>query len=235
MKQIAAITALFAALSIVGCGTKSSNNSTSNVPVPAGKPVLPTFNSGTGQPAGNATGTQTMSSAPATTASVTLNPEHGQPGHRCDIAVGAPLNNAPATTATTSTNPTTVTAPATTQVQPVQPVATTATPATTAKGLNPAHGQPGHRCDIAVGAPLDSKPINVTANQTTTTTTPAQNPVTPMQVTPILPASNNNNATAPANAETKTAAGLNPAHGQPGHRCDLAVGAPLPADSGKKQ
>ena len=25
-------------------------------------------------------------------------------------------------------------------------------------GLNPAHGQPGHRCDIAVGAPLNSKP-----------------------------------------------------------------------------
>lgn len=24
--------------------------------------------------------------------------------------------------------------------------------------LNPAHGQPGHRCDIAVGQPLNSKP-----------------------------------------------------------------------------
>lgn len=24
-----------------------------------------------------------------------------------------------------------------------------------AGNLNPAHGQPGHRCDIAVGAPLD--------------------------------------------------------------------------------
>jgi len=27
---------------------------------------------------------------------VALNPAHGQPGHRCDIAVGAPLNSAPA-------------------------------------------------------------------------------------------------------------------------------------------
>ncbi len=26
-----------------------------------------------------------------------LNPAHGQPGHRCDIAVGASLNNIPAT------------------------------------------------------------------------------------------------------------------------------------------
>jgi hypothetical protein len=24
--------------------------------------------------------------------------------------------------------------------------------------MNPSHGQPGHRCDIAVGAPLNSKP-----------------------------------------------------------------------------
>jgi len=24
--------------------------------------------------------------------------------------------------------------------------------------LNPKHGEPGHRCDIAVGAPLNSKP-----------------------------------------------------------------------------
>ena len=33
---------------------------------------------------------------PATDGSVALNPAHGQPGHRCDIAVGAPLNSAPA-------------------------------------------------------------------------------------------------------------------------------------------
>jgi hypothetical protein len=38
----------------------------------------------------------TNDSAAAFKAGVTLNPQHGQPGHRCDIAVGAPLN-APAT------------------------------------------------------------------------------------------------------------------------------------------
>ncbi len=27
-----------------------------------------------------------------------------------------------------------------------------------APGMNPPHGQPGHRCDIPVGAPLDSPP-----------------------------------------------------------------------------
>ncbi|OYX80389.1 MAG: hypothetical protein B7Y83_18505 [Flavobacteriales bacterium 32-34-25] len=28
----------------------------------------------------------------------------------------------------------------------------------TAEGMNPPHGEKGHRCDIAVGAPLNSKP-----------------------------------------------------------------------------
>ena len=33
---------------------------------------------------------------PAASGDVALNPPHGQPNHRCDIAVGAPLNSAPA-------------------------------------------------------------------------------------------------------------------------------------------
>jgi len=66
------------------------------------------------QPAGNAT------------AAKGLNPEHGLPGHRCDLPVGAPL---------------TVTAE--------QKSAAPAKPKT-----NPQHGMPGHRCDLAVGAPL---------------------------------------------------------------------------------
>ncbi|CAN5891225.1 hypothetical protein BH11BAC4_BH11BAC4_24790 [soil metagenome] len=73
-------------------------------------------------------------------------------------------------------------------------------------GLNPAHGQPGHRCDIAVGAALNSPVTKPTVSETTTT---------PQRVV---------NATAPA---VKTAPGMNPPHGQPNHRCDIAVGAPL--------
>ena len=45
------------------------------------------------------------------TAGVTLNPAHGQPGHRCDITVGAPLNAPAATTSaqtTVASNPTIV-------------------------------------------------------------------------------------------------------------------------------
>jgi hypothetical protein len=51
------------------------------------------------------------------------------------------------------------TAPAQTRPQttPVKTVPQT-TPSPTAAGLNPPHGQPNHRCDIAVGAPLNSPP-----------------------------------------------------------------------------
>lgn len=80
-----------------------------------------------------------------------------------------------------------------------------------APGMNPAHGQPGHRCDIQVGAPLNS-PAGKPAPQPVTT--PVQQPV---QSAPSI-------LTAPTG---NTAVGMNPAHGQPGHKCDVAVGAPL--------
>ena len=109
----------------------------------------------TAVPAQNAT-------VPTNVTGAGLNPAHGQPGHRCDLAVGAPLNAAPAkTTSTISTNP--VATPAT-----VQPTITANAPKT-APGMNPAHGQPGHRCDISVGAPLNSAP----AKPVTATSTPA--------------------------------------------------------------
>jgi hypothetical protein len=106
-----------------------------------------------------------------------------------------------------ATAPATTTPPPVT-IQPAKPQSTT-TAATSTAGLNPAHGQPGHRCDIQVGAPLNSAP----AKPTTITTT--------QQPAVVLPQS----TTTPAATST---AGLNPAHGQPGHRCDIAVGAPLP-------
>jgi len=125
-----------------------------------------------------------------------MNPSHGQPGHRCDIAVGAPL---PASAA-----PILNTAPITAPVVNSQANATTATQpqsvASVAKGLNPPHGQPGHRCDIPVGQPLSSAPAVVS--------TSVNKPV----------------AEAP---DTLFAKGLNPAHGKFGHRCDIAVGQPL--------
>jgi hypothetical protein len=107
--------------------------------------------------------TTAVTPAPATTQTQTattaagMNPPHGQPGHRCDLAVGAPLNSAPKQTAKTTSA----------TVIP-QNIVTTTTQVKTAPGMNPPHGQPGHRCDISVGAPLNSAPA------TTTTVTPVK-------------------------------------------------------------
>jgi hypothetical protein len=92
----------------------------------------------------------------------------------------------------------------TTQTETVTPVEKTATPVKSDDGiaLNPAHGQPGHRCDISVGAPLNSKPTPVKTND---------------QVSDVML----DNGTALPKGT------LNPAHGQPGHRCDIKVGEPL--------
>jgi hypothetical protein len=99
-----------------------------------------------------------------------MNPAHGQPGHRCDIAVGAPLNSPPGKTAAqpalSNPNPnqqavkiTPAGSGAPALLKP--PVASA--PVATAPGMNPPHGQPGHRCDISVGAPLSSPPGNAAA------------------------------------------------------------------------
>ena len=85
----------------------------------------------------------------------------------------------------------------------------------TAPGMNPPHGQPNHRCDIPVGAPLNSKKVEATTVKTTDNQTTTTAPIAAPQ----------NNA-----GSTTIAAGMNPAHGQPGHRCDIPVGAPLPTN-----
>lgn len=148
-----------------------------------------------------------------------INPAHGQPNHRCDIAVGAPLNSVANGSATTAQ-------PANTQVQPqMQTVTQTATSKTvTPKGMNPPHGEKGHRCDIAVGQPLNSKPA--AAVTTTTVATPAATSgevTNNFTVQPPVPALLSTNAT-----NTATPAGMNPPHGEDGHQCGIAVGAPLP-------
>lgn len=143
-----------------------------------------------------------------------MNPPHGEPGHRCDIPVGQPLNGNPAP------------APATqnitvgnngVQIDPnsVSPgkitIDKSGKPVKTAPGMNPPHGEPGHRCDIPVGQPLNSKPVpqpqpaqNIVQNTPTPQPAPAPNP--------------------PTGEKPK----LNPAHGEPWHNCAVKVGEPLP-------
>ena len=103
--------------------------------------------------------TSTAVATPTQTTPAGMNPPHGQPGHRCDLAVGAPLNSTPAKTqpATNSTPQNITIKPSTTQ--------TTTNTTTTAPGMNPPHGQPGHRCDNRVGAPLNSSPAKNTVEE----------------------------------------------------------------------
>ncbi len=82
-----------------------------------------------------------------------MNPPHGQPGHRCEIPVGAPLNSAP-TTAPANNSGSVKPAISTTPMTSIPAPTSTSAPAQTAHGMNPPHGQPGHDCAIAVGAPL---------------------------------------------------------------------------------
>jgi len=123
-----------------------------------------------------------------------LNPEHGKPGHQCSVPVGAPLNSMSPLNSTP--------APSSAAMQkilsfPIQPNSESISLA--ADAPNPDHGKPGHRCDIAIGAPLNS--------------TPHSSPPPPVASV--------------QQPEVVTLPGRNPAHGKPGHRCDIAVGAPL--------
>jgi hypothetical protein len=149
-----------------------------------------------------------------------LNPEHGKPGHRCEIPVGAPLNSvsqpnlsAPVVAAPTSSSNSAPAANIPLNLKGLTSLGTAG------GALNPEHGKPGHRCDIAVGAPLNGSAAG------------AQASVQPVNIPVSQPTANvQAPITVPANTGTSakvSAAGLNPEHGKPGHRCDIAVGAPL--------
>jgi hypothetical protein len=157
---------------------------------------------------------------PASAGSGKLNPKHGEPGHRCDIPVGSPLDSKPA-----SASPASKPQPAT-SVTP----AVAAAPATGTGPLNPKHGEPGHRCDIPVGAPLNSEPSQVTASSPATPevqSTQASQPAATNAATALpkptlrLPGVNAPSSVTSANPK------YNPKHGEPGHRCDIKVGALL--------
>lgn len=140
-----------------------------------------------------------------------MNPPHGQPGHRCEIPVGQPLNGtaAPVQSPNPAAQNIQVNGNNSVKIDPNSIKQNNSAPVKTAPGMNPPHGEPGHRCDIAVGQPLNSKPGAPPVSQTT-----AANPQ-PVQVSQ------------PAVANTGPKPELNPAHGEPWHDCAKQVGAPL--------
>jgi len=165
---------LFALILLCACNSEKKENAQTVIPTPTGIQGLQKSN--TVQPAAQNAKTNLI-----------FNPPHGDAGHTCALAVGASLHQTAAVQPQKNATPQPVTVP-------VSPVVNTS-----GKKLNPKHGEPGHRCDIAIGAPLDSKPTQVVTTQPAVKQTVA----------------------------IKTGKGLNPPHGQPNHRCDIAVGAPL--------
>ena len=147
--------ALFA-LILSSCGNNNSRPDTDKTlgtpqissPVEA-NPVTTTqvsTDTNTVAPAIQATPAAVPAAVPTPVATGKVNPPHGQPGHRCDLQVGAPLDGAPAPAAT---------APVINTTPAIAPPAASPLPAGIASPkTNPAHGLPGHRCDLAVGAPL---------------------------------------------------------------------------------
>jgi len=221
-------------VSLVSCESQSDNNSQSqSVVFPASTRTGPVPIVGTPLNANN-----NYSSTPAgDNAQVTLNPQHGQPGHRCDLAVGAPLPSYTSNNSTSSPNgneqvtlnpqhgqpghrcdlavgaplPVTGINNLTQSLKAENVSNITTTTNNTASGLNPKHGEPGHRCDIAVGSPL-SQPVKTNAQSVSVPTGATNNK---LEYNPF------------SNTALTVAPGMNPKHGQPGHRCDIAVGAPL--------
>ena len=141
MKYLYPAATVLSFIFLVSCDSKADNKeqlAAPSVSPSTAAPVLPMNND----------------TAAAFKAGVTLNPQHGQPGHRCDIAVGAPLNT-PATTVQPNVSATAAPVTTATNIETKKVVPEVNSSST---ALNPKHGEPGHRCDIAVGAPLNSKP-----------------------------------------------------------------------------
>ncbi len=217
------VTAFFPGIVAISCnsGVDQTRNQNTLSTQPSSLPSLPLTNS-VAQKKDSLSQTPTTDAISTTTASKgALNPAHGQPGHRCEIAVGAPLPSA----AINSTTPQATTSPT---IQPQNPIINNTpqltVPAKATAGLNPAHGQPGHRCDIAVGEPLNGKATSATT-PVNLSTTPA-NASAPAPLQSNVPTSIQNSPFNIAKPQTNGAiqtstAGLNPAHGQPGHDCKI--------------
>lgn len=173
MKLFLVLITAFTLFALISCGpAKKDSGQTQQVPVQTPTQEQPTpLSTGPAQAIEGETAAQ--SSTEQNEAEVMLNPPHGEPFHRCDIAVGAPLNSAPANTPPTNNNQIQATVPQSSapapsvgnsptaptienamRINPSQTQSTAPANSGTKPRLNPAHGQPFHRCDIPVGSAL---------------------------------------------------------------------------------
>ena len=164
MKRTILSLTIIAGLGLAACsGNDKPEKDASIAPVPTTVSEVPTIAADTTTPAQLKagavdqqviTGSKTVSAAPAAVnvapaagGAAGLNPPHGQPGHKCEIAVGAPLTSAPTVSTTTPQIKTTTATPS-------APVTIPSAGGNGNAKLNPPHGQPGHDCAVQVGAPL---------------------------------------------------------------------------------
>ena len=131
IKKVSLLLTVFALVLLVSCKDEESKNTSESDSTPTEAVQNNMEQSGTGE-------------------EIALNPPHGEPGHRCEIPVGAPLNgSAGGNTVQQSSQSPVIKS---TGSVPVDGSSTNAAPT---GNVNPPHGQPGHRCEIPVGAPLD--------------------------------------------------------------------------------
>lgn len=141
---------LFVSLTLISCKKElePQESSSSVAPVaPAAETTSPAaINTMPSSMQQNSTGANPA--VPAKTISATIaegmNPPHGQPNHRCDISVGAPLNAPPGKITPPKSVPASVTeAPKTTYTTSEAPAVLNDAPTTTTQGMNPPQVQEG--------------------------------------------------------------------------------------------
>ena len=137
-----------------------------------------------------------------------------------NITIDGAATEQPANTAPEAT-PATETTPVQNAATPVASTPAASNQGAAASGINPAHGQPGHRCDIPVGAPL-STPAGGGSMQGSAT------PAASSQGQPFLVNDQAKGRIMQEQGQSTSSGKINPPHGQPGHRCDIQVGQPLP-------
>jgi hypothetical protein len=154
VKRLSITIVILLMVSTMACNKSSKEGSASNSGTTQSAPTLSQSPKVTAVPVANPTAAAPLKVSESAT-TVAMNPPHGQPNHRCDIAVGAPLDSPPGTG---KTQPPVSQPNATTQITTTPITTTPTTTVSTAPGMNPPHGQPNHRCDIKVGEPLNSPP-----------------------------------------------------------------------------
>ncbi len=186
MKLILGVITVFAFFVMISCNpAKKDSGQTDQVPVQSSTQEQQSAENANSIDTADVETTQDPASE-ENNEEVMLNPPHGEPFHRCDIPVGAPLNSSPATATMQNTTPKATTS----QVTPTEAQAQTQTQPTTQRVASSSAG------------PTIENAQRLNSPQARSTSAPAN----------------------PTGAKPR----LNPAHGQPWHRCDIAVGSPLP-------